>query len=123
MTAGRRLVSLIDDDESVRESLPDLLGELGFAVQAFASADEFLASADIAETACMIIDVVMPGISGPDLHRELLRRGHTIPTIFITALADERERLGLLGPGVVECLSKPFSDQALRAALDKAIPG
>lgn len=118
----RPLVSVVDDDESVRESLPGLLGELGFAVQAFASAREFLASNSIGSARCIILDVAMPGMSGPELYQELGRRGHTIPTIFITARADERLRLDLLRQGAVECLFKPFDDQALRAALNAAMP-
>ena len=119
--ARRPLVSVVDDDESVRESLPDLLGELGFAAQGFASAEEFLASNSVGVTSCVILDVAMPGMSGPELHLELRRRGHAIPTIFITARADERIRLDLLRQGAVECLFKPFSDRALRAALDAAM--
>jgi FixJ family two-component response regulator len=117
----RPLVSVVDDDESVRESLPDLLGELGFAARTFASAHEFLASNSIAVTRCIILDIAMPGMSGPELHLELRRRGHAVPTIFITARADERVRGDLLRQGAVECLFKPFSDQALRAALDIAM--
>ena len=119
----RPIVSVVDDDESVRESLPDLLGELGFTAHAFASADEFLAAGNLAHTRCLILDVAMPGMSGPDLHRELIRRGHTLPTIFITARADEDVRVGLLRLGAVACLFKPFSDEALRAALAAAFPG
>ncbi len=117
----RPLVSVVDDDESVRESLPDLLGELGFAVQAFASAREFLVSGSIDLTRCLILDVAMPGMSGPELHRELGHRGYAIPTIFITARADEKLRLELLRQGAMECLFKPFNDQALRTALDTAM--
>ena len=119
--ARRPLVSVVDDDESVRESLPALLGELGFEAQGFASAREFLASNSVGVTSCVILDVAMPGMSGPELHLELRRRGHAIPTIFITARADERIRLDLLRQGAVECLFKPFSDRALRAALDAAM--
>src|SRR5215469_14422548 len=80
-------VAVIDDDESVRESLPDLLQELGYAARAFASADEFLASGFIEEAQCLLLDIAMPGMSGPELHRELIRQGRTTPIIFITALA------------------------------------
>lgn len=115
------LISVVDDDESVRESLPDLLRELGFAVQAFSSAEEFLASDSIAGTRCLILDVAMPGMSGPDLQKELARRRQEIPTIFITAHADETVRLRLLERGAVECLSKPFSETALLEALNAAL--
>ena len=118
---NRPLVSVVDDDESVRESLPDLLQEFGFAVQTFASAEEFLASGRMSETRCLILDVAMPGMTGPDLQRELKRRGQKIPIVFITAHGDEAMRPRLIEQGAVDCLSKPFSDTALRAALDAAL--
>jgi len=117
----RPLVSVVDDDESIRESLPDLLREFGFAAQAFASAEEFLASDRIGETSCLILDVAMPGMSGPDLHRELLRRRQQIPTVFITAHGSEATRPQLIAQGAVDCLLKPFSDTALREAIDAAL--
>jgi FixJ family two-component response regulator len=115
------LVSVVDDDESVRESLPDLLKELGFAVQAFSSAEEFLASAYVEQTQCLLLDIAMPGMSGPDLHTELTQRGQDIPVVFITAHGDEADRPRLLEEGAVECLFKPFSDTALLAALNAAL--
>jgi FixJ family two-component response regulator len=115
------LVSVVDDDESVRESLPDLLREFGFAVQAFSSAEEFLASNYVCQTKCLILDVAMPGMSGPDLQRELMLRRKEIPIIFITAHGSETIRPHLLQQGAVECLSKPFSDTALREALNAAL--
>ena len=121
MMVDRPLVSIVDDDESVRESLPDLLREFGFAAQAFASAEEFLASDRIDETSCLILDVAMPGMSGPDLHRELLRRRQQIPTVFITAHGSEATRPQLIAQGAVDCLLKPFSDTALREAIDAAL--
>ena len=81
----RPLVSVVDDDESVRESLPDLLGEFGFAARAFSSAEEFLASDCVDQTRCLILDVAMPGMSGPELQRELKLRRQEIPIVFITA--------------------------------------
>lgn len=119
--ASPPLVSVVDDDESVRESLPDLLREFGFAAQAFASAEEFLASDRIGQTHCLILDIAMPGMSGPDLQRELRRRGERIPIVFITAHGDETTRPRLIEQGAVECLIKPFSDTALREALDVAL--
>jgi FixJ family two-component response regulator len=119
--AERSLVSVVDDDESVRESLPDLLKEFGFAVQAFSSAEEFLASNFVCETKCLILDVAMPGMSGPDLQQELMLRRKEIPIIFITAHGGETVRPQLLEQGAVECLFKPFSDTALREALDTAL--
>jgi len=120
---GKALVSVVDDDESVRESLPDLLRELGFSVQAFASAGEFLASSHVASTHCLILDLAMPGMTGPELKDELTRLGHAKQVIFITARADESVRRRLVALGAVACLFKPFSEQELRAALDVALPG
>jgi FixJ family two-component response regulator len=119
---GEALVAVVDDDESVRESLPDLLRELGFAARAFTSADEFLTSGYVAATRCLILDIAMPGMSGPELQQELARRGHDRKIIFITARADEAVRRHLLAQGAVECLFKPFSEQELKAALDAALP-
>ena len=117
------LVTVVDDDESVRESLPALLGVLGYTTKAFASAEEFLASGCLADTRCLILDVMLPGLSGPELQRELIRQGHVPPpTIFITALAGHGTPPDLLQQqGAVECLFKPFSEQDLRDALDAAL--
>jgi len=116
----RSLVSVVDDDESVRESLPDLLRAFGYAAQAFSSAEEFLASDCVCRTGCLILDVAMPSMSGPDLQRELTLRQKEIPIVFITAHQDESVRPRLLGQGAVECLFKPFSATALREALNAA---
>jgi FixJ family two-component response regulator len=115
------LVSVVDDDESVRESLPDLLKEFGFEVKAFSSAEEFLASDCIGRTSCLILDITMPGMSGPDLQRELTRRRHEIPIVFITAHGDKTIRPRLLNQGAVECLFKPFTETALLDALNIAL--
>jgi FixJ family two-component response regulator len=115
------LVSVVDDDESVRESLPDLLRELGFSPQAFSSAEEFLDSAYVGRTQCLILDVAMPGMTGPELRRELALRGQPIPTIFITAHKDDFVRARLIDQGAVECLFKPFNDAALHEALTLAL--
>jgi FixJ family two-component response regulator len=117
----RSLVSVVDDDESVRESLPDLLREFGFAARAFASAEEFLASDCIGQTRCLILDIAMPGMSGPDLQQELASRRQQIPIVFITAHGDGTVRPRLLEQGAVECLFKPFSDTALLGALNTAL--
>jgi FixJ family two-component response regulator len=117
----RSLVSVVDDDESVRESLPDLLREFGFAAQAFSSAEEFLASGCVSQTRCLILDIGMPGMSGPDLQRELTLRRQEVPIVFITAHGDETVRPRLLERGAVECLFKPFSDTALLDALNTAL--
>jgi FixJ family two-component response regulator len=117
------LVSVVDDDESVRESLPDMLRQLGFAAQAFSSAEAFLASEVVGETRCLILDVAMPGMSGPDLQQELTRRRQEIPIVFITAHEDGTIRAKLLARGAVECLFKPFSETALLDALNTAVRG
>src|ERR1051326_6613969 len=115
------LVSVVDDDESVRESLPDLLREFGFSARSFSSAEEFLASEYVGTTNCLILDVGMPGMSGPDLQRELKLRGQHIPIVFITANRDEAVRPRVLAQGAVACLFKPFSDTALLEALNTAL--
>jgi FixJ family two-component response regulator len=115
------LISVVDDDESVRESLPDLLRELGFAAQAFSSAEEFLASGYVEQTRCLLLDVAMPGMSGPDLQSELKRRRQAIPLVFITANTDEAIRARVLEQGAVDCLLKPFSEVALLDAINKAL--
>ena len=119
----RSLVSVVDDDESVRESLPDLLRECGFAVQAFSSAEAFLASEYVGQTSCLLLDIAMPGMSGPDLQRELTRRRHEMPIVFITALGEETVRPYVLAQGAVACLFKPFSETALLEALQAALRG
>ena len=119
--AIRPLISVVDDDESIRESLPDLLNEFGFAARAFSSAEEFLTSKYLKETKCLILDVAMPGLSGPDLQRELTRRRQEIPIVFITAHRDETVRPRLIEQGAVECLFKPFSDSDLLEALNSAL--
>ena len=121
MRAAHPLVSIVDDDESVRESLPDLLKEFGFSAEAFSSAEEFLASDHIDRTRCLILDIAMPGMTGPELQRELIRRGRPIPTIFITALKDDTVRPRLIEQGAVDCLFKPFTDDALQEALRSAL--
>jgi FixJ family two-component response regulator len=121
MTAMRSLVSVVDDDESVRESLPDLLHELGFAVKAFASAEAFLESGVADDTRCLILDVAMPGMSGLDLQLELARRRHAVPIVFITAQDNRHLRPRVIERGAVECLFKPFSETALLEAVNAAI--
>ena len=121
MMPMRSLVSVVDDDESVRESLPDLLRQFGFAAEAFSSAEQFLASDAVSETSCLLLDVAMPGMSGPDLQHELTRRRQTIPIVFITAQGDRTLRPRLLARGAVECLFKPFSEAALLNAVRAAL--
>jgi FixJ family two-component response regulator len=117
------LVTVVDDDESVRESLPDLLREFGFAAEAFSSAEEFLESDIVGKTSCLLLDIAMPGMSGPEAQMELTRRRQWIPIVFITASADKRLRPQLVARGAVECLVKPFSEAALLDALESALHG
>jgi FixJ family two-component response regulator len=120
------LVVVVDDDISVRESLPELLHQCGFAATAFASAGDFLASPAMEQTACLILDIAMPGMSGVELARELARRGQAIPIVFITAGGDESDRDRLLQEerGGVACLFKPFSEPDLLEAVKRALgPG
>ena len=117
----RPLVSVVDDDESVRESLPDLLKEFGYSARAFSSAEEFLTSGLVDQTRCLILDIAMPGMTGPELQRELKHRGRRIPIVFITAHWDGSVRPRMLEQGAVECLFKPFSDTALLEALKAAL--
>jgi FixJ family two-component response regulator len=121
VTVTRSLVSIVDDDESVRESLPDLVRQFGFAAEAFSSAEAFLASELVDQTRCLILDIGMPGMSGPELQRELMNRRSTIPIVFITASDDKGVRSRLLASGAAECLFKPFSETALLDALNAAL--
>ena len=121
MRGRSKLVAVIDDDDSVREALPDLLREFGFDTVAFDAAEAFLASDSIEQIRCLIVDIAMPGMTGPELHQELVRRGLHVPVIFITAHADASLRSRLLEKGAVDCLFKPFGDQDLRDALERAI--
>jgi FixJ family two-component response regulator len=111
----------VDDDDSVRESLPDLLRELGFAAEAYDSAEQFLASGNLSETRCLVLDVAMPGMSGPELQQELGRRERMIPIVFITAQPHDGIRSRVLAAGAVAFLFKPFSDEALLDAVAAAL--
>jgi FixJ family two-component response regulator len=117
----RSLVTVVDDDESIRESLPDLLREFGFEAQAFASAEEFLTSDYVHQTRCLILDIAMPGMTGPDLQRDLTLRRQEIPIVFITAHRSENVRPRALERGAVDCLFKPFSEGDLLQALNTAL--
>ena len=120
---ARSLLSVVDDDEMLRESLPDLLREFGFAARAFSSGQEFLSSEYLDETRCLILDVAMPGMSGLDVQKELKRRGQAIPIIFITGQKDDDIRKQALKQGAVKFLYKPFSDSALLDAVNEALSG
>jgi FixJ family two-component response regulator len=119
----RLFVSVVDDDASVRESLPDLLRELGFDVQAFASAEAFLVSSCLGRTDCLLLDIAMPGISGPQLERELTRRRHEVPIVFITAHDAVAIRPLVVEREGIACLFKPFSEAALLEAIGIALRG
>jgi FixJ family two-component response regulator len=115
------LLSVVDDDASIRESLPELIKEFGFEARAFSSAEEFLSSDSVTETSCLILDVSMPGMSGPELHQELKRRGEEIPVIFITGQKDDAIRARAFQQGAAGFLLKPFSEAALLAAIKTAL--
>ena len=117
----RPLVAIVDDSEAVRESLPDLLEQSGFAAEAFPSAEAFLEAYRAGGTDCLILDVGLPGMSGPELQRELTRRGDAIPIVFITAQGDKSLRPRLVAKGAVACLFKPFSDTELIDAMKIAL--
>jgi FixJ family two-component response regulator len=114
-------VSVVDDDDAVREAVSDVLREFGFSVGAFSSAEEFLAFDAMDQTGCLVLDIAMPGMTGLELQRELKRRGQGIPIVFITAHADRTLRLRALGAGAVECLFKPFTEAALLDAVRAAL--
>ena len=117
------LVVVVDDDESVRESLPDLLMELGYAVDTFDSAEAFMVSDLVDDTGCLLLDIALPGMKGPELQDELARRGIDIPIVFITANRDAAVRSRLMQRGAAEVLFKPFSDTALLDAITAAMAG
>jgi CheY-like chemotaxis protein len=120
-TTEHPLLSVVDDDEMLRESLPELLRELGFAARAFSSGQEFLSSDYVDETRCLILDVAMPRMSGLDLQQELKRRGQAIPIILITGHKDEEIRKRAFRQGAVKFLYKPFSDSDLLDAVNAAL--
>ena len=117
----RELISIVDDDQPFRESMRKLLRLLGFAVEAFPSAASFLASPALSETACLVTDVNMPGMTGPELHRHLIKAGHTIPTVLVTAYPDEAVRKSALRDGVACYLFKPVDDEQLERCIRSAL--
>jgi FixJ family two-component response regulator len=119
-----RLISIVDDDQPFRESMRKLVTLLGYTVEAFSSAADFLASRLLPETACLITDINMPGMTGIELHRHLVNAGYAIPTILVTAYPDEVVRDRVLKDGVVCYLSKPVDDNNLERCLHWALqPG
>ena len=115
------IVSVVDDDASLRAALKGLLRSVGLRVQVFASAEEFLASGRIADTACLVLDVRMPGLSGLELQAQLIVSGHAIPIIFISAHGEEDTRRQAIEAGALDFLQKPFSDDALLNAIARVI--
>ena len=111
--ANGRIIAVVDDDESVRTALKELLRSVGLAARAFASAEDFLESGQQQQTGCLIADIRMPGMSGLELQAKLNADRCRIPTIFITAHGDEKMRMQALRAGAVEFLAKPFDDEAL----------
>src|SRR3954463_11698486 len=117
----RQLIVVVDDDESVRESLPDLLRALGYDAEAFESPEAFLRSNAVDRADCLVLDIAMPGMRGPGLQSALSRLQYSVPIVFITAPAEHGLRDRLLNAGAVECLFKPFDDGALHDALIAAL--
>ena len=115
------MISIVDDDESVREATKGFVRSLGYAAATFASAEEFLSSDRVHATSCVIADVQMPGLSGIDLQHRLVAQGLRLPVIFVTAFPDERTRRRAIDAGAVDYLSKPFSDEQLVSCLNTAL--
>ena len=115
------MISIVDDDASVREATKGLVRSLGYSAATFASADEFLASDRVADTSCLISDVQMPGLSGLELQHHLADRGHCVPIVFITAYLEEKVREQAMEAGAIAFLDKPFSDEQLIVCLDAAL--
>ena len=115
------VISVIDDDASVRSATVDLLDSAGLTCQAFASAEAYLESGWIARTSCLVLDVNMPGLTGIELQRKLVQSGHSIPVIFITAFPKERLRAEAAGLGAICCLLKPYNDHELLDCIRRAL--
>jgi FixJ family two-component response regulator len=119
--SGVPLISIVDDDDSLRNSLNNLIRSVGFGVQGFSSAEAFLNSHQLHDTACLILDVRMPGISGLDLQRRMVAANSRIPIVFITSHGDDNARARALEAGAVDFLYKPFREEALLSAIDRAL--
>ena len=115
------LISIVDDDGSVREATEALIESLGYATATFASAEEYLLSGCVETSSCLITDLQMPGMSGADLQDRLNADGRRTPIIFITAFSEERIRARVLEAGALDFLSKPFSEESLIRCLEKAL--
>ena len=121
MSKTNRQISVVDDDESMREAMRGLMTSLGYTAQTFASAEEFLNSCQVPRTCCLIADVQMRGMTGLELHRHLVASGKTIPTILMTAYPDDTVRERALQDGVVGYLSKPFDENDLLACIRSSL--
>ena len=115
------MISIVDDDAWARSGLVDLILSLGYEVRAFESAEQFIQSNSISDTACLITDLNMPGLSGLDLQSHLRRQGHRTPVVFVTAYPNEKHRAQALADGAVGFLTKPFDETSLIACLTNAI--
>ena len=115
------MISIVDDDDSVREAMKGLIRSLGYKAASFGSAEEFLSSKRVDDTSCLIADVQMPGISGLELQSHLIAEGRRMPVIFVTAFPEERARERALKAGAFGFLGKPFDEENLIACLDKAL--
>jgi FixJ family two-component response regulator len=120
-TTDAALISVVDDDESLRESLEGLLKSLGYGVEVFSSAEGFLSSDALEKTDCLILDVRMPGMSGPDLQKWLMENQNRVPIIFITAHGDEDVISQVMADGAVDCLLKPFTEDSLLSAISLSL--
>jgi FixJ family two-component response regulator len=121
--AKEHVITIIDDDPSVREATQCLIRSLGHTAQAFSSAEEYVQSGSVLDSSCLITDLHMPGMSGADLQDWLIAEGHRVPIIFVTAYFEERVRARVMDAGALGILRKPYSDQSLIEYLDKALNG
>ena len=119
--AKSQVISIIDDDPSVREATQSLIRSLGYDAQVFASAEEYLQSERLSDSSCLITDLHMPGMSGTDLQDRLIADGYQIPIIFVTAYYEDRIRDRVMDAGAFGFLRKPFNDESLIACLDRAL--
>jgi FixJ family two-component response regulator len=115
------VITIVDDDESMREALKSLMRSVGFRAETFASGEEFLNSNRLRDTACLILDLQMPGISGLELQNRLAASQNRVPVVFITAHGNEEDRKRALQAGAVDFLRKPFSEEALLDAVHVAL--
>jgi FixJ family two-component response regulator len=115
------VISIVDDDESIREATKSLVRSLGYIAVTFGSAEEFLESAQVTATACLITDVQMPGLSGVELQNRLIADGRSLPMIFVSAFPDERVQHQVLKSGAIGYLRKPFQEERLIECIDAAL--